>query len=265
MLELLRKVLVVLGLLLDLRNERPDILHHVGDGDDFLLGHGDDAARGALSSPLEQVGVGRPDDLEALDNAALFEDQPNLEVRISFDEEARTLTISDNGIGMSAEEAAAHLGTIARSGTREFLDTLKAAEAKEAMRVARTQREGAPLDRVVYNGERSDTTVEALSMAGESVATKQGSQMTLSVIDDALSNVNSVRADLGAIQNRLQSTINNLAINEENLAAANSRIRDTDMAEETSELTKASILTQATVSVLGQANQTPQLALKLIG
>ena len=50
---------------------------------------------------------------EALDNAALFEDQPNLEVRVSFDEQAKTLTISDNGIGMSAEEAASHLGTIA--------------------------------------------------------------------------------------------------------------------------------------------------------
>lgn len=69
---------------------------------------------------------------EALDNAALFEDQPNLEVRISFDEEARTLTISDNGIGMSAEEAAAHLGTIAKSGTREFMAKLEGDQKKDA-------------------------------------------------------------------------------------------------------------------------------------
>ncbi|MFN3303294.1 MAG: molecular chaperone HtpG [Roseateles sp.] len=69
---------------------------------------------------------------EALDNAALFEDQPNLEVRISFDEEARTLTISDNGIGMSAEEAAAHLGTIAKSGTREFMARLEGDQKKDA-------------------------------------------------------------------------------------------------------------------------------------
>ena len=53
---------------------------------------------------------------EALDDAALFEDAPNLEIRIFFDQEARTLTIRDNGIGLSAEEAASHLGTIARSG-----------------------------------------------------------------------------------------------------------------------------------------------------
>ena len=69
---------------------------------------------------------------EALDNAALYEDQPNLEVRIRFDEEAKTLTISDNGIGMSAEEAAAHLGTIAKSGTREFMAKLEGDQKKDA-------------------------------------------------------------------------------------------------------------------------------------
>jgi len=69
---------------------------------------------------------------EALDNAALFEDAPNLEVRVSFDEEAKTLTISDNGIGMSAEEAASHLGTIAKSGTREFMARLEGDQKKDA-------------------------------------------------------------------------------------------------------------------------------------
>jgi len=69
---------------------------------------------------------------EALDNAALFEDTPNLEVRVSFDEEAKTLTISDNGIGMSAEEAASHLGTIAKSGTREFMAKLEGDQKKDA-------------------------------------------------------------------------------------------------------------------------------------
>jgi len=69
---------------------------------------------------------------EALDNAALFEDNPNLEVRISFDEQAKTLTISDNGIGMSADEAASHLGTIAKSGTREFMAKLEGDQKKDA-------------------------------------------------------------------------------------------------------------------------------------
>ncbi|MDI4632746.1 molecular chaperone HtpG [Pelomonas sp. V22] len=69
---------------------------------------------------------------EALDNAGLFEDQPNLEVRVSFDAEARTITISDNGIGMSADEAIAHLGTIAKSGTREFMAKLEGDQKKDA-------------------------------------------------------------------------------------------------------------------------------------
>jgi len=69
---------------------------------------------------------------EALDNAALFEDTPNLEVRVRFDESARTVTISDNGIGMSADEAIAHLGTIAKSGTREFMANLSGDQKRDA-------------------------------------------------------------------------------------------------------------------------------------
>ncbi|WP_377160023.1 molecular chaperone HtpG [Roseateles sp. UC29_93] len=69
---------------------------------------------------------------EALDHPQLFEDQPNLEVRVSFDTEARTVTISDTGIGLSAEEAIAHLGTIAKSGTREFMAKLEGDQKKDA-------------------------------------------------------------------------------------------------------------------------------------
>ena len=69
---------------------------------------------------------------EALDHSALWEDAPNLEIRVFFDKDAKTLTIRDNGIGMSAEEAVAHLGTIAKSGTREFLSQLEADKKKDA-------------------------------------------------------------------------------------------------------------------------------------
>ncbi|WAC73306.1 molecular chaperone HtpG [Roseateles sp. SL47] len=69
---------------------------------------------------------------EALDNNTLFEEQPNLEIRVSFDPEARTVTISDNGIGLSADEAIAHLGTIAKSGTREFMARLEGDQKKDA-------------------------------------------------------------------------------------------------------------------------------------
>ena len=120
-------------------------------------------------------------------------------------------------------------------------------------------------DRVVYNAESSNVSLENLGIVGESVSTKIGAQTSLSSLDNALYRVNSVRADLGAMQNRLQSTINSLSISDENYSAANSRIRDADLAQEVSDMTKNNILMQAGISVLGQANNQSQMALKLLG
>ena len=120
-------------------------------------------------------------------------------------------------------------------------------------------------DRISFNAGAANSSVEALGLAAESVGTKEGAQMSLGTIDSALTQVNAIRANFGALQNRLQSTSNNLLIADENLSAANSRIRDTDVAAETSEMTRNNILLQAGVSVLGQANQSQQLALKLLG
>jgi flagellin len=97
-----------------------------------------------------------------------------------------------------------------------------------------------------------------------SISTKLGAQVALSKLDTALGSVSSIRARLGAYENRLTSTISNLGIAQENVSAANSRIRDMDAAQETSNLTKAQILLQAGVSVLAQANAVPQVALSLI-
>ncbi len=69
---------------------------------------------------------------EALNDASLFEDQPNLEIRIGFDKAARRIIISDNGIGLSAQEAIDHLGTIAKSGTKEFMSKLDGDKARDA-------------------------------------------------------------------------------------------------------------------------------------
>ena len=84
-------------------------------------------------------------------------------------------------------------------------------------------------------------------------------------IDAAINSVSSLRGSLGAVQNRLGSTINNLAIQVENLSAAESRIRDVDVAYETAQLTRNSILQQASISVLAQSNALPQSALTLLG
>jgi flagellin len=119
-------------------------------------------------------------------------------------------------------------------------------------------------DRIAYNAQNADVTLEALGLMGEAVSTKTGAQTTLSTLDDALMKVNSVRADLGAVQNRLQSTINSISVSDENLSAANSRIRDADLAQEVSDMTKNNILMQSGISVLGQANQSAQAALKLL-
>lgn len=97
------------------------------------------------------------------------------------------------------------------------------------------------------------------------VFTVTGTSITLKTIDDAISVVSSFRSDLGAVQNRLEHTINNLAVSEENLQAAESRIRDADMAAEVAELTKAQILQQAGTAMLAQANMKSQSVLSLLG
>jgi flagellin len=104
-----------------------------------------------------------------------------------------------------------------------------------------------------------------LSLADTTVATVAGASAALTAIDGAISTVNGTRADLGALQNRFQSTIRNLSNISENIAGARSRIRDTDFAVETAELTRNQIIQQASLSILSQANQRPQSALSLLG
>jgi flagellin len=120
------------------------------------------------------------------------------------------------------------------------------------------------LDRLHYDGAGADASLESLGLAVDGVSTKEGAQACLKKLDDALVHINGVRANFGALQNRLQSTSNNLEVSDENLSAANSRIRDVDVAAETADLTKNNILHQAGISVLSQANQTPNTALKLL-
>lgn len=120
-------------------------------------------------------------------------------------------------------------------------------------------------DRLVFDAQQQNVGTDALGIEGISTANKESSQVNLAKLDSALTRLNENRSALGALQNRLQSTINNIGTYRENLEAARSRIRDTDMAAETSELTKNNILAQAGISVLGQANANPQQVLKLLG
>jgi len=119
-------------------------------------------------------------------------------------------------------------------------------------------------DRLTFDASSADVNIAALGLNLASIGDKISAQNSLSAIDQAIINVSGIRADFGALQNRLQSTINNLAVNVENLSAANSRIRDTDIAKETAELTKSNILVTAGTSVLAQANNSTKMALGLI-
>lgn len=119
-------------------------------------------------------------------------------------------------------------------------------------------------DRIAFNAGELDLTNSALGVEGFDFSTKDGAREALMVIDDAQIKVNGQRATLGAIQSRLISTQDNLGSSIENLSAANSRIRDTDIADATSVLTKNNVLLNASTSVLAQANSTPQVALKLL-
>lgn len=120
------------------------------------------------------------------------------------------------------------------------------------------------IDRISFDASKADANSAALGVNLTSVADKASAQNALTAIDNAIVSVSAMRADFGAIQNRLQSTVSNLQVSIENMSAANSRIRDVDVAEEASELTKNNILLQAGSSVLAQANQTSNVALGLL-
>ncbi|MCK6597687.1 MAG: flagellin FliC [Bdellovibrionaceae bacterium] len=110
----------------------------------------------------------------------------------------------------------------------------------------------------------TNATASELGIDGLSVGDKDSAKDLLTVVDTAMQKVGEMRANFGAIQNRLETTTSNLDTQIENLSAAKSRISDTDVAKESSELASAQVLQQAAVSVLAQANQFPGVALKLI-
>lgn len=121
---------------------------------------------------------------------------------------------------------------------------------------------------VAANDQLGITTVDAtagtLGVSGLDFSTQAGAQAALATIDTALQTVSSARAGFGASGNRLNSVIQTIQMSSESLSSANSRIRDVDVAEETSKMARTQVMQQAGVSVLAQANQAPQLALKLL-
>ena len=120
-------------------------------------------------------------------------------------------------------------------------------------------------DRISFEAGENEATLSALGLDGLDYSSQENAQDALELLDEAQIRINEQRSNLGALQNRLQSTSNNLLVSEENLSAANSRIRDTDVAEASAELTRNNILLQAGTAALAQANQMNSVALNLIG
>ena len=120
-------------------------------------------------------------------------------------------------------------------------------------------------DRISFDSEELNATTDELGVSGLDFSTKEGAQSALEIVDGAQSKVAGYRATIGAIQNRFQSTVENLGAQHENLSAANSRIRDADIAASSAEMARNSVLLNASVATLAQANAQPQLAMKLIG
>lgn len=183
---------------------------------------------------------------------------------------------------LGIQSASDTVGDRERGFINKEVDQLKA----EAQRIAKTTRFGATNlldgsgqkfdiqvgiynddfeDRVSFDPSELDATAANLSIEGLDFSSKEGAQTALTVLDDAQGKVASFRANIGALQNRFFSTIENLGAQHENLSAANSRIRDADIAQSTAEATRNNILLNASTSVLAQSNANPQLALKLIG
>ena len=167
---------------------------------------------------------------------------------------------------------------------RMFLNEEAKQLVSEADRIAKTTRFG---DKILLDGSGGEMEFQVGAFAGEEniirynlssnatasevgiddvdLTDKDSARDALSQVDEGLVMVGTMRANFGAIQSRLNATVSNLDIQYENLSAANSRIRDVDVAKETAEMASASILQQAAVSVLAQANNFPAVALKLIG
>ncbi len=117
---------------------------------------------------------------------------------------------------------------------------------------------------ITFDAGLANSTSGALGVSGVSVENKDAARGSMDKIEDAIGKIGTMRANFGAIQSRMQSVINTVEIGAEALKSANSRMRDADIAQESADLAKASIIRQAGVSVLAQANTVPSMALKLI-
>jgi flagellin len=235
----------------------------------------DDAAGLAISEKMRaQVRSIRQDTRNANDGISMIQTAEggmneigNILVRFrELSIQAASDTIGDSERGFIDKEVQQLRSEVDRiSQSTEFNGRKLLAGEGEQLEIQIGQGNKPEADRFTYDLTDTNTTADRLGVSSLSVKDKASAQSNLEVIDSAIASLSSSRANLGAMQNRLQSVVNNLGVYDENLSAARSRIYDIDMASETAEMAKNNILSQSGTSVLSQANQNPMLALKLIG
>ena len=167
---------------------------------------------------------------------------------------ADTQTAAVNALVAAINAKSAELGVVAEADSSAGVVNVRSFQAGDS--AIDFQITGAS---AAFSAPTSQTFV-----ADVDISTFAGAQQAIAIMDSALTSVNSARADMGAVQNRFTSVIANLQTTSENLSASRSRIRDTDFAAETAELTRTQILQQAGVAMLAQANQVPQGVLSLL-
>lgn len=211
----------------------------------------------------------------AKDTTFTVQDDPNIN-SISVNGDAVTMTFKATD-SFTADEVNEMLKGAGVDWTMDFEDTLTGTELETAFAAATTV-DGTGLSggeltfQIGANGSSDqqvslnvgDMSSSGLDIDSISVSTQDDANAAIALIDDAINTVSGTRADLGALQNRLEHTVNNLGVTNENLTAAESRIRDVDMAKEMMEYTKNNILSQAAQAMLAQANQQPQGVLQLL-
>ena len=198
------------------------------------------------------------------DSARLAEDLGKAGYDVSHDTDTGEISITANNVN-GIEIAGTTAGTVQLGA--------QAAGAANASKTAELNLSspddftvtGTAVDEVLNGASATKGSSSLNAISAVDIGTAQGAQDSLAVIDAAIAGIDSQRADLGAVQNRMNFTINNLSNVQSNVSDARSRIQDVDFAKETAELTKQQILSQTSSAMLAQANQLPQAALSLLG
>ncbi len=233
---------------------------------------GDDAAGLAISEglkadirALEQAGRNAADGVSLVQvGEGALDEVSNILVRMKeLAEQSLNGTLSDSERAYLDSEYTALTSEIDRISDATEFNGVKLLDGTGSSVDIQVGIGSAATDRVAV--DLSGNMDSATLGTSTAIDTSSNAQSAIAEIDDAIATVSSKRADFGSVQNRLESSIRNIGMTAENLSAANSRIRDVDVAKETSVMTSNQILQQAGVSILAQANMTPSLAMNLMG